>query len=125
MWDHWLFFDESNCGADTETIRLNRYASKRIEKLLLLKQNNQTLEIIVDFILCINENGYFKACTKLKSFGFGRFGLSGLECIVRNKLPLSAFMPSAERMLPDWFVSAEQHPFQSHITYDDSIDIKA
>jgi hypothetical protein len=35
---------------------------------------------------------------------------------MRNKLPLGAFMSIAERMLGDWSVSAEQRPFQTHIT---------
>ncbi|CAF1004644.1 unnamed protein product [Didymodactylos carnosus] len=44
---------------------------------------------------------------------------------MRNKLPLDAFMSIAERMLGDWSIPVQQHPFQTHVTLGDEIDSKA
>ncbi|CAF3510305.1 unnamed protein product, partial [Rotaria sp. Silwood2] len=44
---------------------------------------------------------------------------------LRNRLPLSAFLKTVERMLTDWSKDSEEKPFQSHITYKDDLKLGA
>ncbi|CAF2610650.1 unnamed protein product [Rotaria sp. Silwood2] len=44
---------------------------------------------------------------------------------LRNRLPLSAFLKIAERMLIDWSKDSEEKPFQLHITYKDDLKLSA
>ncbi|CAF4505018.1 unnamed protein product [Rotaria sp. Silwood2] len=44
---------------------------------------------------------------------------------LRNRLPLSAFLKTAERMLTDWSKDSEEKPFQLHITYKDDLRLSA
>jgi hypothetical protein len=44
---------------------------------------------------------------------------------MRNKLPLAPFLQVAEKMLVDWSMNSIQQPFQTHLTIDTAIDLKA
>ncbi|CAF1366929.1 unnamed protein product [Rotaria sordida] len=44
---------------------------------------------------------------------------------LRNRVALSAFLKTAERLLIDWSKDSEEKPFQLHITYKDDLKLSA
>ncbi|CAF1143649.1 unnamed protein product [Didymodactylos carnosus] len=71
---------------------------------------------------------YEGACILTPSTNNGLESLNGRikqHYTMRHKLPLSAFLQTAERMVKDWSIQNEQTPFGTHITYKDDLDLEA